>query len=218
MQLADTAMTLGIDPVSRVNRATPAEAARSRGQTGERPPADPAQRRAAARPHPSEPVAEVDSVDTGILSRLGTAHDHDALLPFPIALLMPTHYARLGVAEGASTAEIEAAWRRLRPPGSDAASHTAQRSLTLQALPWPQGAALESPAVRARQRELAHAVLADPVRRQVYDRWLAEHRSAITQAPTTSGWTGWLHSGGVHKRLAIVVGVVAVAALAWFIV
>ncbi len=210
-------MTLGIDPVTRVQRANPAEPARPRGQTGERQTGAPAQRQGAtARPRP--PVAaEVDSVDAGTLSRLGTPHDHDELLPFPIALLMPTHYARLGVAEGASTAEIEAAWRRLRPPGSDAAGHTAHRSQTLQALPWPQGAALESPAVRARQRELAHAVLADPVRRAVYDRWLAEHRSAITQAPASSGWTGWLHNAGVHKRLSLAVGLLAAAALVWLL-
>ncbi len=208
-------MTLGIDPVTRVNRAAPAEATRSRGQTGEREPMPALQRRAPpARPRHAEPAVELDSVDPGTLSRLGTAHDNEELLPFPIALLMPTHYARLGVSERASRSEIEAAWLRLRPPGSDAAGHTAQRSLTLQALPWPQGATLESPAVRARQRELAHAVLADPVRRQVYDRWLAEHRSAITQAPTS---TGWLHSAGLHKRLAIVIGVVAVAALVWFL-
>ncbi len=214
-------MTLGIDPVSRVNRATPAEAARPRAQTGERgerPPGTAVPRQGApARPRPAEPAAEVDSVDAGTLSRLGSPHDHDELLPFPIALLMPTHYARLGVAEGASTAEIEAAWRRLRPPGSQAAGHNAHRSQTLQALPWPQGATLESPAVRARQRELAHAVLADPLRRAVYDRWLDEHRSAITQAPPPSGWTGWLHNARVHKRLSLVVGLLALAAVAWLV-
>lgn len=210
-------MTLGIDPVSRVNRPVPAEPARPRSETGERQPAAPAPRRPAApRARPAAPV-ETDSVDTGTLSRLGTAHDLDELLPFPVALLMPTHYARLGVSEQAGAAEIEAAWRRLRPPGSEAEGHTAQRSQTLQALPWPQGAMLESPAVRARQRELAHAVLTDPIRRRVYDRWLATHRSAITEGPAQSGWQGWLHSARVHKRISIAVGLAALAALAWFV-
>ena len=72
--------------------------------------------------------------------------------------------------------------------------------------------------MRSRQRELAHAVLADPLRRAVYDRWLAEHRSAITQAPTPSGWTSWLHNARVHKRLSAVVGLLAIAAVAWLVI
>ncbi|MDP4302430.1 J domain-containing protein [Leptothrix discophora] len=211
-------MSLGIDPVSRVNRSVPAEPARPRGETGQRPPGE------AVRRHPlpprapvAAPAVEADSVDTGTLSRLGTAHDLDELRPFPVALLMPTHYARLGVSEQASSAEIETAWRRLRPPGSEAEGHTAQRSQTLQALPWPQGATLESPAVRARQRELAHAVLVDPVRRAVYDRWLATHRSAITGGPAPTGWQGWLHSARVHKRISIAVGLAALVALVWIV-
>ncbi|MGY0196581.1 hypothetical protein ACWA7J_16060 [Leptothrix sp. BB-4] len=206
-------MTLGIDPVNRVAPARPAEPARPRSETGERPPGAPVRRPV---PHPAASAPpEVDRVDVAVLAERGGGDD--ALLPFPAALVTPTHYARLGVTETASAAEIAAAWQRLRPPGSDAEGHTALRAATLNALPWPQGSALETPQVRARQRELAHDVLSDPVRRAVYDRWLAEHRHTLTSAAGSSGWVAWMHSARVHKGVSIVVGLTAIAVLAWLL-
>jgi hypothetical protein len=205
-------MSLGIDPVKRVAAARPAEPAHARSQTGERAPAE-ALRRPVPRPAAS-PRPEVDRVDVAGLGERGSGDD--SLLPFPVALITPTHYARLGVTEQASPAEIAAAWQRLRPPGSEAEGEGARRAANLHALPWPQGAALESPQVRARQRELAHDVLSDPVRRAVYDRWLAEHRSLLVGgASAGTGWAAWMLSARLHKGIAALVGLVALGVLAW---
>jgi hypothetical protein len=143
------------------------------------------------------------------LSRLPQAGDADAP-PFPIELLTPTHYARLGVSESAKVAEIEAAWARLRPPPGRAGE-----ARGLQAVAWPQPGVLETAALRTRQREIAHAVLTDPRRRAVYDRWLAEHRDEIVNHPASAGWEVWLHSRHGHWQIALAIAAVAAGGLAW---
>jgi hypothetical protein len=145
------------------------------------------------------------------LSRLPQAGDADAPA-FPIELLTPTHYARLGVAETAGLAEIAAAWARLRPPPGRVAVDDERG---LQSVAWPQPGVLETAALRTRQREIAHAVLIDPRRRAIYDRWLAEHRDEIVNHPSSAGWEVWLHSRHGHWQIALAITVVATGVLAW---
>lgn len=157
------------------------------------------------------PSSAASSSTDSALSRLSQVGDVDAS-DFPIELLTPTHYARLGVAERADAAEIEAAWARLRPPpGRDAAVDEPG----LQSVAWPQPGVLETAALRTRQREVAHAVLTDPRRRAVYDRWLAEHRDEIVNHPASAGWEVWLHSRHGHWQIALAIVVAATGVLAW---
>lgn len=156
-------------------------------------------------------VLPTSSSADSALSRLPQAGDADAPA-FPIELLTPTHYARLGVAETADLAEIEAAWARLRPlPGRTADDG----GRAVQAVAWPQPGVLENAALRTRQREIAHAVLIEPRRRAVYDRWLAEHRDEIVNHPASAGWEVWLHSRHGHWQIALAIAVVATGLLAW---
>ncbi len=136
------------------------------------------------------------------------------VMQFAVELLTPTHYARLGLAEDADAAAIEEAWQRLRPPPSLSAEVDEVRA-SLKAMAWPQPGLAESPAIRARQRELAYAVLSDPARRTVYDRWLAEHRSRITRPPEAPRWQAWLHSHRGHWQIGVGTALLAAVMLAW---
>jgi hypothetical protein len=136
------------------------------------------------------------------------------VMQFSVELLTPTHYARLGLAENADAAAIEAAWLRLRPPATRGAQSD-PAGASLQAVAWPQPGLTEPPQVRARQRAVAYAVLSVPARRAVYDHWLAEHRGRITRAPATPGWQGWLHSRRGHWQIGLGLALLTAAALAW---
>lgn len=85
----------------------------------------------------------------------------------------PSHYEWLGVPEDADAAQIDAAWRALAP-GLPLHDPLAPSLVT----PGTE----ESPALRAAAVRLAYAVLSQPGRRAVYDRWLA------TQRPQPAGW------------------------------
>lgn len=99
-----------------------------------------------------------------------------APVPAGVLPIEPTHYQRLGLPEDCTEAEIEIAWHRVaagllppRPPGERlkppaASAGTAEEARTEQ--------------MRSDDRRLARAVLGDPVRRAVYDAWLARERAA----------------------------------------
>jgi curved DNA-binding protein CbpA len=89
--------------------------------------------------------------------------------PAPLLSPHPTHYERLGLAENASLAEIEAAWLALAPGLPPADPHA-------PSLVTP--GTTETPALRAAAMRLAYAVLGNAQRRAVYDRWLASSRAA----------------------------------------
>ena len=89
--------------------------------------------------------------------------------PAPLLAAHPTHYERLGLAENASLAEIEAAGQALIP-GLPPADPFAPSLVT--------PGTTETPALRAAAVRLAYAVLANAQRRAVYDRWLASTRAA----------------------------------------
>lgn len=96
---------------------------------------------------------------------VGPAENATGLVPFE-----PTHYQCLGLAEDCTAAEVDLAWHRLvhaRPVGS---------------------------AEMAADQRLAHAVLSDPARRLVYDRWLAIERAAL--APPPVSWLARLTGRG----------------------
>ena len=135
-----------------------------------------------------------------------------SVMQFSVELLKPTHYARLGLAEDADAAAIEAAWLRLRRPPSHRAD-AGPTGASLEVVAWPQPGLDESPAVRARQREVAHAVLSDPGRRAVYDRWLAEHRRGVKRSPDGSRWKAWLR----NRRVRVALGLLAAVTLAWLV-
>jgi hypothetical protein len=96
-------------------------------------------------------------VDTEVDRRRGALPDgpvaDDAPLTLPLPL-DPTHYALLGLAEDADATAIAAALRQ-RP--------------------------LDPPALAA-DRRLAAEVLTDPLRRAVYDAWLARERQWLARA------------------------------------
>jgi curved DNA-binding protein CbpA len=137
------------------------------------------------------------------------------LVPFPVELLTPTHYARLGLPENSDAAAIEEAWLRLRRAAPRTTTGVDEAGASLKAIAWPQPGLSESPAIRARQREVAYAVLSNPVRRAVYDRWLTEHRGRITTPPATSRWQTWLHTRRGHWQIGLMLGVLATGALVW---
>lgn len=95
----------------------------------------------------------------------GPAENATRLVPFE-----PTHYQCLGLSEDCTQAEVDLAWHRLvhaRPVGSGE---------------------------MAADQRLAHAVLSDPARRLVYDRWLAMERAAL--APPSVSWLARLTGRG----------------------
>lgn len=88
--------------------------------------------------------------------------------------LHPTHYECLGLEESATAQRIDQAWSdwQARHPGLP---------------PHPESTASPQPGGHA-QTALAHAVLSDPARRAVYDRWLAAEREADRLALKRQTW------------------------------
>lgn len=100
----------------------------------------------------------------------------------------PTHYERLGVSEAADTTEI---------------SDTIARALA-KATPL---ALAEAPDAQVPQNDtdwqLACEVLADPLRREVYDRYLARERGQVATEQRRPGRLVWLMVGGAAAALLL---------------
>jgi hypothetical protein len=100
------------------------------------------------------------SVDAAVERHRGALPDgpvaDDAPLTLPLPL-EPTHYALLGLGEQADSAAIAAALQRL------------------------QSAALTPPRLSSDERRLAAEVLGDPLRKAVYDAWLARERQWLAR-------------------------------------
>ena len=92
--------------------------------------------------------------------------------PQPVATgvlpIEPTHYQRLGLPEDCTATELDIAWMRIEPTLPRPLSVAERRDLSADRVEER----------RAEDRRLAHAVLADPARRAVYDAWLAREREA----------------------------------------
>lgn len=103
------------------------------------------------------------SVDAEVERHRGALPDgpvaDDAPLTLPLPL-EPTHYALLGLGEQADAAAIAAALRQLQ-----------QHSAAQVATPSPS----------ADDRRLAAEVLGDPLRKAVYDAWLARERQWLAR-------------------------------------
>lgn len=102
---------------------------------------------------PASVDAEVER-HRGALPDGPVADDAPLTLPLP---LEPTHYALLGLGEQADTVTIAAALQRL------------------------QSAAHAASSASAGDRRLAAEVLSDPLRKAVYDAWLARERQWLAR-------------------------------------
>lgn len=131
-------------------------------------------------PRPSASVdAEVER-HRGALPDGPVADDAPLTLPLP---LEPTHYALLGLGEQADAATIAAAVRRLQ-------------------------AVAQPPSPSANDRRLAAEVLSDPLRKAVYDAWLARERQWLARiAPQDA-------SGRLRRRWQRLAPLLPVALLA----
>ena len=88
--------------------------------------------------------------------------------PTGVLPIEPTHYQRLDLPEDCTDAELAIAWMRIEPTLPPPLTPLQRRDLPAE----------RGEAHRAEDRRLAHAVLADPARRAVYDAWLARERAA----------------------------------------
>lgn len=101
--------------------------------------------------------------------RRGSAREPVAVVvPTGVLSIEPTHYERLGVPEDCTATELGITWLRIEPTLPRPLSVAERRDLPADRVEQR----------RAEDRRLAHAVLADPARRAVYDAWLARERTA----------------------------------------
>ena len=112
----------------------------------------------------------MSSLVSSLLPWRRSAEGAVAGLPVPTGVLPiePTHYQRLGLSEDCTATELGIAWLRIEPTLPRPLSVVERRDLSADRVEER----------RAEDRRLAHAVLADPARRAVYDAWLARERAA----------------------------------------
>lgn len=144
---------------------------------------------------PTPAAARAAELDAEVERHRGALPDgpvaDDAPLTLPLPL-DPTHYALLGLEEQADAAAVDAAVQRL---------------------------ALSGESTEAAQR-LAAAVLSDPLRRPVYDAWLARERDWQRRATPATGMRGRLQTLWRHLRALLPILLTAafgLGLLAWLL-